>query len=104
MDNDNNNLGIAMLINREKVLVVEILAKSAICVTKLDYGEERGLKLYGKMLDPNFGIYAVKLTNSMNKETITIIDPLNIEYDSMSREWIATIIGKEQLGSSQKHL
>ena len=72
-------------------------------MTKLNYGEERGIKIYGKMLNPLFGIYAVRLINSVNNETIIIIDPLNIDYESSTKEWVATIIGEETLGSSDKH-
>jgi hypothetical protein len=52
----------------------------------LDYGKDRGIQLHGKMLDLNYGIYAVKLTNSVTNETILIIDPMNIEYDSSNKE------------------
>lgn len=81
-----NNIGIAMIIKRDRVIVVQILSECALCVTKLDYGKDRGIQLHGKMLDLNYGIYAVKLTNSVTNETILIIDPMNIEYDSSNKE------------------
>ena len=78
-DAKNTHIGIGFAMNKQKVMVVEIVSSKPIMINQLNESEDGGVEARGIVLDKEIGLYAARIAalNKMNKD-IKAVGPANI--------------------------
>ncbi|EAR85013.1 hypothetical protein TTHERM_00529650 (macronuclear) [Tetrahymena thermophila SB210] len=87
----NNHIGIGVFFDEIQIVVVLILSEKVLCIQKISQPEQNKIEIRGKMLDENFGIYAIRIMNvDDQKKDIKGVGPEFIEYTRSTQEWMAS--------------
>lgn len=94
---ENNNIGISVIIQKEYVIVVEIIAKKLLMVSAILEGEEEGeIEVHGRMLVDDRGLFAISLYNVYTEEPLLRIDPEHIRFDRETKEFVILLATSTQ--------
>ncbi len=86
------------------MVIVLIVSKKALAVTRIYSPNPGVVELRGKVLDPEIGIFAVRISNiepGKEGKDVKAVGPEKIEYKKPSKEFIATLEGVDLDSSSR---
>lgn len=88
-DTKHTHIGVGFAEDSTKVLVVELLAESALVVNTLQPGEDGSIHVEGLNLDPsNAGLYAARIVSSADPKNVSsLIGPANMQYDKATHRF-----------------
>lgn len=84
----------------DTLILVEVFSKKMLTITKINDGEDGGIEVRGRMLNKEFGLYAVRLMDFNSKKELYLIDPEKIEFDKTSMNFIADFTDVNETASS----
>ena len=93
-----NHIGLGVAASDEHVVIVQILSRKVLAITKVNDAPGNKILVQGRMLEDKVGIYAFRLFAFDTKADISKIGPEMIEFDRQTREFSAIIESPDPIG------
>jgi hypothetical protein len=93
-DANNTHIGIGFAMNKNQVMVVEVVSEKPILVSHVMESGDGGVEARGIVINQKIGIYAARIAsvNKLNKD-IKVSGPQHIKYDKGTGEFSIIIAG-----------
>ncbi|EGR31482.1 hypothetical protein IMG5_108430 [Ichthyophthirius multifiliis] len=79
MNPQNNHIGIGVATDEIQIVIVLIITEKALCIQKIHEPEPNKLEIYGKMLQEDLGIYAIRVINKDDQKKTQKVLVLNLQ-------------------------